>query len=68
MLEDETVKDFLGGLFLFGPELRDGLELNAEFVVGPALVVFEHELAVITPRSSASLLRADLEGSAAPFS
>ena len=44
MLENETVKDLLGGLLLIGVESADGLKLEAEVLVAPALVLLEHQL------------------------
>jgi hypothetical protein len=46
VLENETVKDVLGGLVLVGVEASDGLALNAEYghVVGPALSGLNYEV------------------------
>lgn len=44
MFEDEGVEDRFGSLFLLGPELTDGFELEAEVLVGAAGVGPEDEL------------------------
>ncbi len=43
VFEDEGVEEVFGGLFLVGPELPDGVELEAEVIVGPAVPLVESE-------------------------
>lgn len=56
MLEDEGVEEILGGLFLVGSELADGVELKPQVVVGPALALIEHELVEGHPKREGQAL------------
>ena len=68
MLEDEGVEEDAGGLLFVLVELTDGLELEPELFVGPALVLFKHQRVGRDPEGAGELARRKREGWAVPAS